>query len=128
MSDVMPLSDNTEAKHSNLRPWRPGESGNLAGRPKGSRNRIAEAFLSDLLEDWREHGPEAIRRVRTDDPSTYVKVVAATLPRELDVSVSAFADVSSVVEAFRIATAIVGSDVESLRKHAPHLIEHDDSP
>jgi hypothetical protein len=28
-----------------LKPWKPGESGNPAGRPKGSRNKINQAYV-----------------------------------------------------------------------------------
>jgi hypothetical protein len=40
---------------------RPFKSGN-PGRPKGSRNKLGEAFLDALHADWQEHGTEAIAR------------------------------------------------------------------
>jgi hypothetical protein len=46
------------------------------GRPKGSRNQLGEALLADLCADWCEHGAEAVRRVREDRPSDYLKVIA----------------------------------------------------
>jgi hypothetical protein len=53
----------------------PGNSGN-GGRPRGSRNQLGEALLADLCADWCEHGAEAVRRVREERPSEYLKVVA----------------------------------------------------
>ena len=46
-----------EANVSELKPWlwKPGQSGNPAGRPVGARNRLAETFLEDLYRDWQEH-------------------------------------------------------------------------
>ena len=67
-------------------PWQPGQSGNPAGRPRGSRNRLGEAFVDDLCADWKENGPQVIVAVRKDDPSTYLRVVASILPKELAVS------------------------------------------
>jgi hypothetical protein len=52
-----------------------GHTGN-GGRPKGSRNLLGEALLADLYVDWCEHGAEAIRQVRENRPSDYLKVVA----------------------------------------------------
>jgi hypothetical protein len=69
-----------------LTPWEPGQSGNPAGRPKGSRNKLGEAFISALHDDFVEHGPETIARVRVEDPTQYVKVCASLLPKELRVS------------------------------------------
>ena len=55
----------------------------LQGRPKGSRNKLCRAVLDDLLADWAENGPAAIRLMRIEKPNEYVKMMAAILPREL---------------------------------------------
>jgi hypothetical protein len=68
MSDVVLLRD---AKGHFL----PGNGSR--GRPKGSRNKLAEYFLQDLQHDWRVHGPVVLARVRSEDPATYLKVIAA---------------------------------------------------
>jgi hypothetical protein len=54
------------------------------GRPKGSRTRLCDQFVKDLAADWLVHGPQTIRVLRVEDPSTYVRVVAGLMPKELD--------------------------------------------
>ena len=68
--------------------FKPGDVPNPAGRPKGSRNKLGEAFLADLLADWSEHGPVVIAEVRRDKPEVYLKIVASILPAQLNVKVS----------------------------------------
>jgi len=53
------------------------------GRPAGVRNRFSGAFLRDLLADWEANGAAAIKTVRMRDPSTYLRVAASILPKEL---------------------------------------------
>ena len=77
-----------------LTPWQPGQSGNPAGRPRGSRNRLGEAFVDDLFADWRENGSQVIVAVRKADPSTYLRVVASILPKELSVTKATLDDVT----------------------------------
>jgi len=36
-----------------------------------------------LLDDFVEHGIDAIRRVCEDDPGTYIRIVASLLPKEV---------------------------------------------
>lgn len=67
---------------------------NGGGRPKGSRVKLGEAFLSDLMADWEDHGAKAIKDMREEKPGDYVKVVAATLPKELNVKVSEIDDLT----------------------------------
>lgn len=76
-------SEDTGAKQSHL--YKPGQSGNPAGRPKGARSKLSEQFLKDLLEDWNKSGASALEAVRLDKPEVYVKVVAELLPKEVEV-------------------------------------------
>jgi hypothetical protein len=38
---------------------------------------LGEAFLHDLHTDWEKHGRSVIERVRRDDPSTILRVIAS---------------------------------------------------
>lgn len=74
-------------KKSNLRPpFQPGVSANPAGRPKGSRNKLGEAFVQALQADFEAHGADSIKLVRVERPHEYLKVIASILPKEIKVS------------------------------------------
>jgi hypothetical protein len=77
-------ADNTGQKQQIGRPFEPGESGNPAGRPKGSRNRLSEAFLQALANDFEVNGREVIKKVRTERPHDYLKVCASVMPKRLE--------------------------------------------
>ena len=62
--------------------WQPGQSGNPAGRVRGSRNKLSEEVICALLRDFREHGQKAIAKVRRDQPGVWLKVIAMLIPRE----------------------------------------------
>jgi hypothetical protein len=65
-----------------------GESGNPAGRPKGSRNRLSETFLSALAVDFDQHGIWVIERVRMERPHDYLRIVVGALPKDMNMSLS----------------------------------------
>ena len=65
----------------------PGQVLNPKGRPKGSRNKLGESFLTDLQADWEQNGIAVIATVRQERPHEYLKVVASILPKELNVRV-----------------------------------------
>ena len=71
----------------------PGNRGN-GGRPKGSRNKLGEQFLADLHEEWEENGKTVIAAVRKDKPDVLLKVIASILPKELNVNVSPFEEMT----------------------------------
>ncbi len=90
--------ENTPAKTperpgaANLGPaWKKGQSGNPAGRPKGSRNKLCKQYIEDLYEVWLEAteagcgtGILALRVLAQKDPEALVKRVGALVPREFD--------------------------------------------
>ena len=79
-----------------------------SGRPKGSRNKLGEAFLADMLEDWTEHGKVVIEAVRCEKPDQYLKVVASILPKDLNINVNNADEMSDdeLVERIRALAAI----------------------
>lgn len=60
----------------------------------GARNKLAEAFIADMLADWQEHGADAIVCMRESDPAVYVRIVAGLLPRHVAVDRSPMNDLA----------------------------------
>lgn len=101
------------------------------GRPKGARNKLGEAFLSDMLSDWEANGVETIERVREEKPDQYLKVVASILPKDLNVNINPMEeatddelvqrlrDLESVIRPF-LAAEGSGSDSEGTRPQKAH--------
>jgi hypothetical protein len=86
------------------------EPGN-PGRPKGSRNRLGEAFIQALANDFDEHGVAAIATVREDRPHEYLKVVASLLPKQVEIKEGAFdgigdEELSALIVAARAALGV----------------------
>lgn len=122
MADDTAPSRKTE--HLREHAFKPGQSGNPAGRPKGARVRLGEAFLADLLTDFEQHGKAAIKDMREKSPTDYCKVVAATLPKELNVKVDEINELSDEQLAGRLASiaaelARAGSGIGSGAVEAP---------
>lgn len=89
---------------SNLRPFSKGMSGNPAGRPRGSRNKLGESFIAALADDFEANGVGTIEKVRTEFPHVYIKVVASLMPKEMKVSGNPIDDLSDEELEAAIAT------------------------
>ncbi len=71
-----------------------GTKQNLAGRPRGAKNRLSFSFLCALADDFEEFGAEAIRITRIEKPNEYVRMVASLMPRELEITEPSLSQVS----------------------------------
>lgn len=84
-------------------------SGNIGGgRPKGSRNKLGEAFLDNLYADWQEHGAQALKDCRETNPAAYIKTVASLLPKQVEVNTNGLTsmsddELSHLIDAIRAA-------------------------
>jgi hypothetical protein len=89
-------TDTTEKKQTKEHLFKSGEawSGNRAGRPKGSRNKLSESFIQALSDDFEKNGVQVIETVRTEKPSDYLKIIAAIVPKELNVRDMSLEDMS----------------------------------
>jgi hypothetical protein len=78
------------------KPWQfgPGNNANPKGRPKGSRNQLGEDFLKALHDSFKTGGVAAIEACRQGDPVQYVKIIASILPKELNVKLDAFEEMT----------------------------------
>ena len=92
----------------------PGPTANpicSGGRPRGSRNKLGEDFIAAVYEDWYEHGPAVLARVREQDPAAYLKITASLVPSRLDVAPANRFEAMSAKE-------LLGSIAESLAPFA----------
>ena len=81
-----------DARTRNL--FKQGQSGNPAGRPKGSRVKISEAFIAAMSDDFAEHGSRVIERVRNEKPADYFKIIAGLLTKDVNIKVSNLDDLT----------------------------------
>jgi hypothetical protein len=61
--------------------FKSGQSGNPAGRPKGSRNKFSETLVQLLAADYDEHGRNVIEQVRQKYPLQYLRLIVSVLPK-----------------------------------------------
>jgi len=55
------------------------------GRPKGSRNKLAEKFLDDVYASWQVQGASALERMAAESPSRYCQMMANLIPQHFKV-------------------------------------------
>jgi Family of unknown function (DUF5681) len=69
--------------------WKPGQSGNLDGRPVGTRNKFSQDFYRDLAAAWQKHGTSAMEHTAALEPAKFLAICASLIPKDVQVSLSA---------------------------------------
>ena len=62
--------------------FKPGVSGNPHGNRHRTRHLLNQEFMQALLLHFRQHGKKAIEKVATEQPASYLKILALLVPRE----------------------------------------------
>ena len=83
MADVANQSEDKAIQRDERGYFLPGNPAG-PGRPKGSRNKLAEDFLGDLHEAWQKRGKDSIEELTGEQLCT---VVVKTLPKEMTLEV-----------------------------------------
>ena len=115
------VSAGTEKKLRNLKPFKPGQSGNPKGHPKGARNRLGTQFLEALEADFNQFGIQAIALVRERKPETYMRVVADLLPKEANINVEAG---EAFVNLWRNISEGFGDELANHLEEEPNRVDH----
>ncbi len=92
-------SASTANRLANLAPqFKPGQSGNPAGRPIGSRQKLTEGFINDLSKYYEVEGASLIKRVGDEQPAMLLQVIARLLPKDIELKVSGGARLDLTIE------------------------------
>jgi hypothetical protein len=73
-----------KADHLAKYQFKPGQRGGPGRRP-GQRNWLTELALQALGDDFAIHGKSVIEKVRTEEPTNYLRIIASLMPRQLSV-------------------------------------------
>ena len=90
--DAVPAQEQKKNKPAHL--FKPGQSGNPGGRPKGSLNRLQGDFMHELAESFAKHGKSAIEAVIKDKPHEFLKICATLMPKQLEVTTTVLDEMS----------------------------------
>ena len=103
-------------KHLKPYHWKPGQSGNPKGRTVGSRNKLQDDFFESLVKAWTKYGDAALMAAAMTTPTDFVRIVAALMPRDLEVAITN-------IKVERMSTSELESILAGLHQDYGNLIE-----
>lgn len=76
-------------QNANLKHFKPGQSGNPAGKPPGTRSAFSKGFIRDFSQVWPEEGLAAVRKMAAKNPDSFVAIAARLIPQQVAVDIQA---------------------------------------
>lgn len=115
--DAAATSDVTGQKVASDTTFKSGAewTGNRAGRPRGSRNKLSEDFIADFHEAWKTHGKSAIADMAVNDTTKFVQCAASLMPKEFTIKEPGLDEMSDseVAEALNAIRSLATSHIAS---------------
>ncbi len=98
---------------------------NPGGKPVGARDAINVAFLKALAKDFQTGGKQALAKLRVSRPDKYIEVIAALLPAEKNVSLTASGTITHQHESISATAEWLGEQLaartdSAVTKPLPH--------
>ena len=94
----IPVASTSGGRGNLLPPYQKGQSGNPAGRPMHSRQKLTEKFIDDLSKFYEVEGASLIKRVADEQPAMLLQVVARLLPKDISLNVSGGVELELTVD------------------------------
>jgi hypothetical protein len=82
---------------------------NGGGRPKGSRNKLGEQFISDVRDAWERHGVEVLDRVAKEQPDAFLRAMVALMPKDIHATLDIGINPQGLLQSFRTAVEALGN-------------------
>ena len=100
--------------YPNLKPWKPGQSGNPAGKPPGTRHAFSQGFIRDFALVWAEEGLEAVRKVAKKSPEAFVAIAASTCPNDVRLTLEQAIPAGMSLDAYSLMREVIAAIREGL--------------